>query len=74
MNFLHVNICHYVTMLFQAHTLNVCVHELLLVTLIKEETIDQGVCKDGAQTEMSSFLTSHTNTSEPWGELGLFTT
>ncbi len=49
--------------------LNVCVHELLLVTLIEEQTIDQDACEDGARTEISSFLSSHTNTSEPWGKL-----
>ena len=56
-------------MLFQAHMLNVCVHELLLVTLIQQQAIDQHECEDAARTETSSFLNSRTNMNLPWGEL-----
>ena len=49
--------------------LNVCVHELLLVTLIQQQAIDQHECEDAARTETSSFLNSRTNMNLPWGEL-----
>ena len=55
-------------MLFQAHLLNVCVHELLLVTLIEQQAVDESDCEDGTPTEISSFLNSCTNASQPWGE------
>lgn len=58
-----------ILILFQAHMLNVCVHELLLVTLIQQQAIDQHKCEDGARTEISSFLNSRSNTNQPWGEL-----
>ena len=53
----------------QAHVLNVCVHELLLVKLVEQQAIDENEWEDGARTEISSFLNSCANASQPWGEL-----
>lgn len=53
----------------QAHVLNVCVHELLLVRLVEQQAIDENEWEDGARTEISSFLNSRANASQPWGEL-----
>ena len=55
--------------LFQAHLLNVCVHELLLLRLVEQQAIDENEWEDGARTEISSFLNSRANASQPWGEL-----
>lgn len=56
-------------LLFQAHLLNVCVHELLLLRLVEQQAIDENEWEDGARTEISSFLNSRANASQPWGEL-----
>ena len=53
----------------QAHILNLCLHELLLVTLIEEQIISEDTCDVEKRTEISSFLKSDIKTTEAWGEL-----
>lgn len=48
--------------------LNVCVHELLLATLIEEQIISEDICEGAARTKISSFLKTDINSSEPWGK------
>ena len=59
---------------FQAHLLNVCVHELLIVTLSEEQIITDDFFHDAARTKISSFLhLTNLGTREPvqLGELSL---
>ena len=53
----------------QAHILNLCVHELLVVTLYEARIVDEDLCQDVSKTEISSFLNNDTNANELFGEL-----
>lgn len=65
-------LCHHVFDSIQPHILNVCVHELLLVTLIEEQIVSEDTCEDATRTKISSFLKTDTNTGEPWCKLLCF--
>ena len=52
--------------------MNLCVHELLLVTMIEDQIISNVTCDVGKQTKISSFLKSEEMSTKPWGKLHLF--
>ena len=48
--------------------MNLCVHELLLVTMIEDQIISNVTCDVGKQTKISSFLKSEEMSTKPWGK------